>query len=182
MLPILLALAFIALILIIVVAGQPNDFAVSRQIKIGAPAEQIFPHVNELRKWEAWNPWGNLDPNCQMNYSGPPAGVGASYSWSGNNKIGAGRNTITGSQPNEFVRFQLEFLKPMTATNTVNFTFQPDGRDTIVTWSMSGKRDCPGKLFGLVLNFDKMCGGQFEKGLAQIKSLVETASRSVTTA
>jgi hypothetical protein len=174
MLPILLALAFIALILLTVVAGQSNEFAVSRQIKISAPAEQVFPHINELRKWEAWNPWGNLDPNCKMNYSGPPAGVGASYSWSGNNKIGAGRNTITASQPNEFVRFQLEFLKPMTATNAADFTFQPAGRDTIVTWTMSGKRSFPGKLFGLVLDCDKMCGCQFEKGLAQIKSLVET--------
>jgi hypothetical protein len=176
MLPILLALAFIALILIVVVAGQPNEFIVSRQIKIRAPAEQIFPHVNELRNWEAWNPWGALDPNCKMTYEGPPAGIGASYSWSGNNKVGAGSNTITESRPNELVRLRLEFLKPMTATNTAEFTFQPDGGNTVVTWAMSGKRNFPGKLFGLVLNCDKMCAGQFDKGLAQLKSSVEATA------
>jgi hypothetical protein len=108
-----------------------------------------------------------------MTYSGPPAGVGASYSWSGNNKVGAGRNTITESRPNELVSLQLEFFKPMTATNTAEFTFRPDGANTVVTWSMSGKRSFAGKLFGLILNCDKMCGGQFEKGLAGIKSTVE---------
>jgi Polyketide cyclase / dehydrase and lipid transport len=173
MLPIVLALAFIALILIVVVAGQPGDFVVSRRIKIRAPAEQIFPHVNELRNWEPWNPWGKLDPNCHMTYSGPPAGVGASYAWSGNNKVGAGRNTITESVPNELVRLRLEFRKPMTATNTAEFTFQPDGDNTVVTWTMSGKNSFAGKLFGLILNCDKMCGNQFDKGLASIKSLVE---------
>jgi Polyketide cyclase / dehydrase and lipid transport len=178
MTPIILALAFIALILIIVVAGQPNDFVVSRQIRIAAPREQVFPHVNELRNWEAWNPWGTLDPNCQMTYSGPPAGVGASYAWSGNNKIGAGSNTITDSRPYELVRFRLEFLKPMVATNTAEFTFQDENGQTILTWTMSGSRNLPGKLFGLVLNCDKMCGDQFEKGLASIKSLAEGAPRS----
>jgi hypothetical protein len=173
MLPILLALAFIGLILIVVVLGQPNEFFVSRQVTIAAPADQIFPHVNELRNWEAWNPWAPLDPNCKMTYQGPPSGVGASYSWSGNNKIGAGRNTITESQPNELVRFRLEFQKPMTATNTAEFTFEPDGANTVVTWTMSGKCNLPGKLFGLILNCDKMCGNQFEKGLAKMKSLVE---------
>jgi hypothetical protein len=181
MLPIVLALAVIALILIVAIAGQPNEFVVSRQTRIGGSAEQIFPHVNELRNWEAWNPWAPLDPNCQLTYSGPSAGVGASYAWSGNNKIGAGRNTITESRPNERVRFRLEFLKPMVATNTAEFTFQSDGGSTVLTWTMSGKRNFPGKLFGLVLNCDKMIGNHFEKGLAKIKSLVEATSADLVT-
>jgi hypothetical protein len=74
------------------------------------------------------------------------------------------------------VRLRLEFLKPMTATNTAEFTFQPDGGNTVVTWAMSGKRNFPGKLFGLVLNCDKMCAGQFDKGLAQLKSSVEATA------
>ena len=173
MLPILLALAFIVLLLFIAVAGQPDDFVVSRRTKMTAPPEQIFSRVNELRNWEAWNPWGKLDPNCRMTYEGPPAGVGASYAWAGNNKVGTGRSTITESRPDELVRLKLEFLKPMTATNTAEFTFQPDGSQTVVTWAMSGKNSGGGKVFGLFMNCEKMCGKQFEKGLAQMKSLVE---------
>ena len=179
MLPILLALAYIAILFVIVIAGRPDEFVVSRQTKISAPPEKVFPHVNELRNWEAWNPWGKMDPNCKMTYEGPPAGVGASYEWAGDNKIGAGRNTITESKPGELVRFRLEFFKPMAATNAAVFTFQPDVRQTVVTWTMSGKSNLVSKVFGLVVNCDKMCGDQFEKGLAQMKSLVEAYNNNV---
>ncbi len=174
--PILLALAFIILLLVVVIAGRPGEFVVSRRTKISAPPEQIFPRVNELRNWEAWNPWGKLDPNCKITYDGPPAGVGASYAWAGNSKVGEGRNTVTESKPNERVRFRLEFAKPMKGTNTTEFTFQPDGDETIVTWTMSGKNNFASKVIGLVVNCDKMIGGQFERGLAQMKTLVEATA------
>lgn len=178
MLPILLALAFIGILLIIFLAGQPDEFVVSRSATLSAPPDKIFPHVNELRKWEAWNPWGNLDPNAKMTYDGPPAGVGAAYAWSGNNRVGQGRNTIIDSQPSGLVRLRLDFEKPMKATNIAEFTFRAEGRQTVVTWQMTGKNDLTGKVFKLLVNFDKMCGGQFEKGLASLKSVVENeASR-----
>jgi hypothetical protein len=53
MLPILLALAFIAIIFFVVIAGRPDEFIVSRSMNISAPPQSIFPHVNDLRKWEA---------------------------------------------------------------------------------------------------------------------------------
>jgi hypothetical protein len=178
MLPVLLALAFIIILLVVVFVGQPDDFAVSRRIKIAAPADAVFPHVNELRNWPAWDPWSKLDPNIQMTYDGPPGGVGASYAWSGSNKVGVGRNTITESVPNELVRFRLEFQKPMVATNNVEFTFQPDGSQTLVTWTMSGKNTLCAKIFGIFMNCEKMCGKQFDKGLAQLKSAVETTGKT----
>ena len=179
LMPILVGLAVIVVLFLIIVATRPSDFRVSRSAAIAAPPEKVFPHVNELRNWEAWNPWGRLDPNCKMTYDGPPAGVGASYAWAGNNQVGEGRNTITESKPNELVRFRLEFAKPMKATNTAEFTFRPDGNQTIVTWTMSGKNNFAGKAFGLVVNCDKMIGGQFEKGLAQLKSLEEAAAEKI---
>ena len=174
--PILTGLAVLVVLFVIIVALRPSDFRVTRSAAMAAPPEQVFPQVNELRNWEAWNPWGKMDPNCTMTYEGPPAGVGASYSWAGNNKVGQGRNTITESKPNQLVRFQLEFEKPMKATNTAEFTFQPEGDQTIVTWTMSGKNNFVGKAFGLIVDCDKMIGSQFENGLAQMKSLVETAA------
>jgi len=177
--PILLALAVLMGLFVIVVAMRPSDFRVTRSAAMAAQAEQVFPHVNELRNWEAWNPWGKLDPDCKMTYDGPPAGVGASYAWAGNNKVGEGRNTITESRPNQLVRLRLEFAKPMKATNTAEFAFRPDGDQTMVTWTMSGKNNFIGKAFGLVVDCDKMIGGQFEKGLAQMKSLVESTAGKI---
>ena len=173
MLPILLALAFMLLLLVVVIAGQPDEFIVSRRMEISAPPEQIFPHVNELRNWEAWNPWGKLDPNCEITYGGPSAGVGASYAWVGNNKVGEGRITITESTADQRVCLRLEFARPMKATNVAEFTFQSKAGGTVVAWTMSGKTNFVARVFGLLVNCDRMCGSQFEKGLAQMKSLVE---------
>ena len=173
MLPILLALGFIALILIIVIAGRPDEFAVSRIATISAPPEKVFPHVNDLHQWEAWSPWAALDPNAKNIFSGAAAGAGAAMAWEGNRKVGAGKMTITESQPSELIRFRLDFQKPMQATNAAEFTFRHAGRQTVVTWSMVGKNKLMGKLFGLIMDFDKMCSGQFEKGLASLKSVAE---------
>ena len=112
MLPVLFALALVGILFIVVIAGRPDEFTVMRFTKIAAAPEKVFPHVNELKKWDAWSPWAKIDPNCKMTYGGPPAGVDASYSWVGNNKVGAGRLTVTESLPGNLIRLRLEFLKP----------------------------------------------------------------------
>jgi hypothetical protein len=47
-----------------------------------------------------------------------------------------------------------------------------------MTWSMSGKRNFIAKAIGLVMNMDEMIGGDFEKGLAALKSVVEARGKS----
>jgi hypothetical protein len=178
MLPFLLALAFITLIFFVIVAGQPDEFVVSRAGKFSTPPEIIFWHVNDFHKWEAWSPWAKLDPACRYSYAGSAAGTGALFSWSGNNKVGEGNMTILESRPDELVRIKLEFLKPFKATSTSEFTFKPEGYQTAVTWSMSGKNNFMAKAMGLVMNCDKMVGGDFERGLANLKSIVEKSMKS----
>ena len=166
-------LAVLAVFLLIV-AMQPSTFCVSRSATMSAPAVEVFPHVNDLHKWEAWSPWAKLDPNAKTNYQGPAAGVGAAFSWAGNHNVGEGRMTITESRPSELVTFQLDFEKPMKGTNTAEFTFKPEGNLTQVTWSMSGRKNFIAKAFGLFVNCDKMVAGQFDKGLADLKKITET--------
>ena len=178
MLPIILALAFIAILFIVVIAGQPEEFKVVRSVNISAPPEKVFPHVNDFHQWEGWSPWAKMDPACKNNYSGAAAGTGAILAWAGNRKVGEGRMTILESQPGEFIRIKLEFLKPFKATNTAEFSFQCGGGLTAVTWSMSGKNNFMGKIFGLIVNCDRMIGGDFEKGLAAMKSVVEAAGKN----
>jgi uncharacterized protein YndB with AHSA1/START domain len=178
MLPILLAFAFIALLFIVVIAGQPAEFKVVRSAKISAPPEKIFPQVNDFHQWAAWSPWAKMDPACKNTFAGAPAGTGAMLSWAGNKKVGEGSMTILESRPDDLIRIKLEFLKPFKATNTAEFTFKPEGSQTSVTWSMSGKNNFMGNVFGLFVNCEKMVGGDFEKGLAAMKSVVEAEGRN----
>ena len=170
---VLAALAAIVVLFLIVVAMQPSEFRVTRSASVATGPAEVFPHVNELRKWDAWSPWTKLDPNAKNSFEGPAAGTGAAMTWAGNNEVGEGRMTITESRPNELVRFRLEFYKPMAGTSDAEFTFKPQGNQTEVTWTMTGKNNFIAKAMCMVMNMDKMIGGQFEQGLASLKSIAE---------
>jgi len=149
-----IVLAILVIGLIVIVAMRPSEFRVMRSALIGAPPDVVFPHVNDLHNWEAWSPWAKLDPAAKSTYEGPPTGVGAAFSWDGNNKIGEGRMTIVESHPNDLVRFRLDFLKPFKGTNHAEFTFKPEDNQTRVTWTMSGSCGFMAKLMGLFMNCD----------------------------
>ena len=174
---ILLAVAAIVVVFLGVAMMQPAEFRVTRSTTIAAPAPVVFALVNELHNWEKWNPWQKIDPAMKVTFSGPPAGVGAGYDWVGNKEVGEGRLGIIESQPSDLVRLKLEFLKPFAATNTAEFTFKPEGNKTVVTWSMFGNKNFMSKVMGLVMNMDKMVGGQFEKGLADMKATAEAGAK-----
>jgi uncharacterized protein YndB with AHSA1/START domain len=170
---ILIGLVVILGVLAIVIALQPTDFRITRTATIAAPPATIFAQVNDFHQWDAWSPWAKLDPAMKTTFDGPAEGPGALYTWSGNNDVGEGRMTIAESHPSDLVRIKLEFLKPFAATNTTEFTFKPEGGQTLVTWTMTGTNNFPAKAFGLFMNMDKMVGGDFEKGLAQLKAVAE---------
>jgi hypothetical protein len=174
---ILIGLAGLIIVFVIVVATRPAEYSVTRSAALAAPPEVVFAQVNELRKWEAWNPWGKLDPNMKLTYEGPAAGVGASYSWVGNNQVGEGRLTITESRASGGVQFKLEFFKPMAGVSTTEFTFKPVGDHTEVTWSMTGRNNFVAKAMCLFMNMDKMIGGQFEQGLMELKTISERIAK-----
>ena len=171
-----LAVAAIIVIFLVVVMLQPNEFKVQRSASLAATPAVLFEFVNDAKKFEQWNPWSKLDPNIKNTYSGPPSGVGAACSWSGNSEVGAGTSTIIESKPNELVRQKLEMTRPMASSCTVEFTFKPEGDKTFVTWNMYGPQPFIGKAMSLFIDCDKMCGDQFEKGLKELEVVAQAAS------
>ena len=174
---VLIALVAIVVVFVVAVAMQPSEFRVTRTASISAPAPAVFAQVNDFHKWEAWSPYAKLDPAMKKAYEGAPAGTGAIYTWAGNSEVGEGRTTIVESRPNELIRITLEMFRPFAGTNAVEFTFRPEGNQTAVTWSLAGRNNFISKAVSLFMNMDKMIGGQFEKGLAQLKSVVEAAPK-----
>lgn len=175
---ILLGLAAVLVVFLLIVALQPSTYRVTRAMTMAASPAVIFAHVNELKKWAAWNPWEKIDPNMKLTYAGPESGAGASYSWVGNKDVGEGKMTITASRPNESVQLKLEFFKPMAGVSDAELTFKAQGNETEVTWTMTGDNNFIGKAFCLFMNMDKMIGGQFEKGLTDLKAIAEAAPKN----
>lgn len=169
----LVGLIVLIVALAIAVAMQPNEFQVTRSIKIDAPPEVVFPHVNQFAAWEAWSPYEKLDPNMSKTLEGPAAGQGAVMRWSGNGNAGSGSTTIVQSEPDKSIQIDLLMTQPMDCRNDVLFTFEPEGNSTLVTWRMSGKVNLMAKFLHLILDVDKMCGDQFIEELTSLKEISE---------
>jgi uncharacterized protein YndB with AHSA1/START domain len=166
---------FVACILVVLVlaAGKPDIIHVERTVVIEATPAQVFPHANDLTKYVKWMPWSELDPNQTTEFSDPPAGAGAWYTWSGNNDVGAGRMEIISSTP-ESVVYQVHFIEPFESEAKSTLTLEPSGADqTKVMWSFDQPVDFGTKVMCVFMDFDKMLGGDFEKGLGKMKQLVE---------
>jgi hypothetical protein len=171
---ILLGIVVVIAVFIVIIALQPSEYRIERSATIVAPPAVVFAQVNDFHKWEAWSPWAKLDPSAKNTYAGPTAGTGAFFSWAGNDKVGEGRMTMLESRLNDHIQIRLDFLKPFPSTATAGFDFKPDGNQTIVTWSMTGQNNFVSKAIFLFVSMDKMLGGEFEKGLANLKIVSET--------
>lgn len=173
-------LTIIALIIVVAIAGililaatKPDTFAVQRSISIKAPPEKVFPLINDFKRWDAWSPWEKKDTAMKRTYGAVTSGKGAHYGWEGNSDVGQGSMDITDSVPSSKVALKLDFVKPFEGHNTVDFTLQPTGEMTNVTWAMRGPAPFVTKVMQVFCNMDTMIGKDFEAGLANLKTAAE---------
>jgi uncharacterized protein YndB with AHSA1/START domain len=170
-------LAVLIVIAIGFIAMQPSAFSIERSTEIAAPAEVIFPHLDSPKAMDVWSPFVKMDPEQTITHDGPERGVGAAESWEGP-EAGAGRLEITAVKPNEEVEMRLDFRKPMRATHRATFTLTPAAEATRVAWRMEGENGFVAKAASLFMDMDKMVGGEFEKGLADLKELAEADAKA----
>ena len=141
--PTIIGIVVVVLVLIVAaivfIATRPEGFRIERTAQIGAPPEDVFSIMNNLREWGRWSPYDKRDPNMKKTFEGPAAGPGATYTWNGNNEVGEGRMTIVNSKPGEVVTMKLEFSRPFKATNEVNFKLVPSAPGTGLAGSWTGR-------------------------------------------
>jgi len=173
-------IAYIAAVIVVIIAGiliyaatKPDTFRVQRTASIKAPPDKIFPLINDLHAWSAWSPYEKKDPAMKRTFSGAPSGKGAVYEWDGDKNVGKGRMEITDSASPSKVIIKLDFIKPFEGHNTAEFTMEPKGDNTVVTWAMYGPSAFMMKVMGIFMNMDNMIGNDFAVGLANLKAVAE---------
>ena len=170
----LAVVGLLAIVGVLVLAAlQPNTFRVQRSITIKAPAEKIFPLINDLGRFNTWNPFTKKDPNLRGSYSGAASGTGAVYRFDGDKNVGQGSIEITDSSVPRRVSMRLHMVRPIEASNDIEFTLEPQGDATQVTWAIQGKSPYVAKILHLFVSMDRMIGGDFEAGLASLKAEAE---------
>jgi uncharacterized protein YndB with AHSA1/START domain len=172
----LMVVAIVAVLIaavLVLAMTKPDTFRVVRSVNIKAPPEKIFPLINDFKNWDAWSPYEKKDPAMKRTYSGAASGKGAMYGWDGNKNVGQGSMEITESSPPKSIRLNLDFVKPFEGHNVVDFTLEPQGDSTNVTWDMHGPAPLISKVMQVFINMDKMVGADFEVGLANLKAVAE---------
>ncbi|MCA0423017.1 MAG: SRPBCC family protein [Proteobacteria bacterium] len=169
----LFAAALVAMVFI-VAAFRPDQFTVTRSAVIATDQQRLYAIISDLANFDTWSPWSKLDTGMKKTLVEPTAGVGGSYAWDGNGNVGAGKLTIAGLQPVSEVRLDLDFLRPFAASNRVVFALVPKGEATRVTWTMTGPVPILARVMHMFMDMDRLVGGQFEQGLANLQALAET--------
>jgi carbon monoxide dehydrogenase subunit G len=162
-----------ALVVLIVGGGYllPGEAVVQRRITIEAPPEKVFAIVGNMKRFNEWSPWAELDPNTKYTFEGPETGVGQKMSWtSANPNVGSGSQTITAFEENKRTATELDLGGMGKAQASMELS--PSGMGTAVTWgfrtTLNGLME---RWFGLM--FDKWIGADYERGLTKLKAVAE---------
>ena len=153
----------------------PDRARVERSVIVARPAATVFTVLDGFRHFQAWSPWTALDPAMQITLEGPTNGVGARLRWTSEQEsVGSGTQEIVESLPYRRVGTRMQF-SGMSVEHRARFELEPlEGQGTRVVWVMEA--DFGGnpidRWFGLLL--DGMVGPDFERGLARLKTQLET--------
>ena len=173
-------IVIIAGLIVILVAGllalaatKPDEIRVQRLVHIKAPADRIFPLINDFRLWREWSPYEAKDPAMARELSGAESGKGAIYAWNGNKEVGQGRMEILKSTAPQEVVIELTFLKPMQNRGIAEFLLTPTGDGTEISWTTTMPAPLISKVMQVFFDLDQMIGKDFEAGLANLKAKME---------
>lgn len=172
-LKIVVLVAAAIVVILIFAATRPNSFHVQRSIIIHAPAEKIFPLINNLRAWDRWEPQDRKDPTMKKTFIGPESGTGSAMEWDSKGQGGKGRLVITESVPPNRAAVKVDFIRPFEAHNLNEFTLEPQAGGTKVTWSIQASNLFAMKLVGVFFNIQREFGKHVETGLSNLKSVAE---------
>lgn len=169
-------LILLVLVLVAALVGigyvLPDSAHVERTVRIDAPPGAVFPYVNNLKRFTEWSPWADKDPDMQQTFQGPDAGIGAQLYWESDvPEVGSGSTLIVQSNPPKRVVNRLELPDLSNATYYFDISETDDG--SRVTWGFDTefRGNLIGRYFGLMM--DRWIGAEYERGLDNLKQLVE---------
>jgi polyketide cyclase/dehydrase/lipid transport protein len=152
-------------------ATRPDRIRMQRTVDIHAAPERIFPLINDLRNWPHWS--AQDESAITRTFGQLTQGKGAASEWVGRGSAGAGGLEIVDSVVDRKVTVIADFVRPFHAHNVNEFTLEPHGDVTRVTWSWDGTNVFIAKVMSIFVSPDKMMGSHFESGLQSLKSVAE---------
>jgi hypothetical protein len=177
---ILLTIAALIVLLVTAVVilafSVSGDYKVEREVTINRPKADVFAYVKKLKNQNTWGPWFKKDPAMKQEYKGEDGYIGFVSAWKSENpEVGEGEQEIKSIVDGSRLDTELRFIKPFASTNQAYVTTEATGdSSTRVRWGFTGTMPRPMNLMLLMMDMDKEVGKDFEEGLANLKTILET--------
>jgi effector-binding domain-containing protein/uncharacterized protein YndB with AHSA1/START domain len=168
---IIIALLVLVVIVLVIAAFLPSKRHIEASLTINTPAKPIYEQVIDLKKWDKWSPFQEADTAMEVNYDGPPKGVGAIMSWK-SKKQGNGEMTIVDAIKNKSIRTKIDFEGQ--GSSFSDWMFSEDNKKTTkVVWTLDldNLKYPVGRIMGMMMG--SMILESYNKGLAKLKTVSE---------
>ena len=128
--------------------------------------------MQDLSRFDDWNPFPEMDNTTVSTHEGPAAGVGASFTYEGK-RLGKGRMEIISVDAPARVDIKMTFWRGSSANDAASaFVLVAKDGGTEAHWTFDEDRGVGMFLAGKLM-FDRMMTGHFTNGLNKLKALVE---------
>ncbi|GAB4375795.1 MAG: SRPBCC family protein [Salibacteraceae bacterium] len=170
----------VVLIVLIAVLSfiAPTHVKLERSKFIDAPREFVWQFVDDFESRNQWSPWMQLDPNMTTNLEGEDGTAGAKFTWSGNDDVGKGEQTIISIDPGNSIVTHIRFIEPWEGEAESAITLVDTNGGTLVTWSFESEYPRPMNAMLLFMDIDEMVGGDYDKGLETLSQIINSAKSS----
>lgn len=157
----------------IYVATKDGDYSVETSKVINAPAPMLYREVANLSNWKNWKGWSDLE-GMKINFSENASGEGAAMIWEAD-EIQDGKIITTSAIPYSQIEQSLIMTTSIgDAEGKILWTFKPENKQTLVTWSLSGSQTFKEKLAFTLQDkdFPEIFKPIFEKSLENLEKNV----------
>ncbi len=159
----------------------PKDSSISRSIVINQKPEVVKAQLLDFKFFnEKWSPWTEKDPNMKIEYSGEVGKPGCKYDWSGNDEVKSGSMEFVGMM-GDTIKQKLTF-KDWGMISDIYLVTTPEGEGCKVSWSLSMPMGFIWRGMGMFMTGEKAMGADFDKGIAKMKTAMESLQAVAPTA
>lgn len=173
---IIIIIGVIVAIPLIVALFVNKSYAVKEVIIINKPKTEVFNYVKYLKNQDNFSKWASVDPNMKKTYHGTDGTVGFISAWeSEDDNVGVGEQEILKIVEGKRIDYKLRFIKPFESIQKTYMTTETvNENQTEVTWGFNGEMKYPMNLMLLFIDFEEMIGDDFQEGLKNLKTILES--------
>jgi len=155
-------------------AWARKEFDISRTVVINRSKDDVYNLVRQLKKQPHWVPWFKKDYKGVLKFNGEDGKQGALLYWRNNNRLFEGTQKTVKLNQGRIMETRVLILRP---AKMIFLEYKGlkelDENKTKMVWGIRGGLNFPFSVIALMQPVDKMYGEDLERGLKNLKQILE---------